>query len=570
MPVHTLLSADGKIDASVFRKIHFDADHSLSVVAVLAAYGLDHAALLDDLLNTTFSSVSPVNPPLASLAVVPGDDSSVLIEPPRHLAVINAEPFDRPHTERDDMRELCWHFALALSHVVLLPLRLRDVSRPRANGLAALQASLTQALMLQADGVVSAPEGAAAAAPRGRRTLLVVVVDFEGDVASSDDVVAALTTDLQELYVAAAKPARSPARVTDVFDVEVALLPPRQADAAAHRSAVDKLRDRLCDPADDDYVFEGAASVLGQSGGGGGGSGGDDADGENGPGMRAAKTAEAVWKKMEERVQDMPPKKDLMSAFDCNSAMRKVYDKYERGVRVWRREAEGGVIVDGFGAAAADMVKKTLTVYDADAAPHKGSKAFRRKRDELRDLLDADLYSLFVVQIGRLREMTFRAFKTTLGGIDEGEARPDRKVQAALKEAQREFRGNAEALRPKGSRWRFDSDEKQLGEEMQEAATDKLQRVRIAEYQENGGRRGRRSRGMEAAGTKRRQPISVGFHYLDPAPFGWKDSRYEKLNVDDSMEFGEAQGEGVSGLLAPPRDSGWARKNQEFIYSERK
>ncbi len=242
---------------------------------------------------------------------------------------------------------------------------------------------------------------------------------------------------------------------------------------------------RLCDSASDEYIFEHNGYARPRSAG------------------ALPDAARAAWSALaEEEERDLPPAKELAATFDCDNAMRAVFEKYRRGVRGWRRETDGGAVIEGFGAAAATMISDTLAAFDHDARPYRGSKAFRRKKDELQALLDADLYVLFVAQIAKLRETTYRAFKEALEALADADEALEKKVNTALKDCQRGFRTGAEALRPKNSAWRFDNEVKELAAQMREDATERLQIARLADYQENGGRRRRRRAPRRSMGGK--------------------------------------------------------------------
>lgn len=546
MSVQTLISPSGEFNATSLESLGVDPDDSVSVITTLSAYNLDQSKLLDQVFGTEFSSSSSQG---ITTALVNGDDSAVMTEAPHNSLILNVEPFDGPDRSREELRERAFHFSLSICDALLFIVRMNDLSRVQTNGIASLRAGLTHVLMLQADDVVPAP--------KEKRAFIVIVRNHEAEVLPRDEIISGFLQEMQVVYQNVAKPPRSPPRVTDLFDFEFILLPSEKLFPEDYENAVTTFRTRLLDPAVDDYFFEGARFSKTAS-------------------TPLREPAAKAWEKLDtEQTGDIPPTKDLMSAFDCDNAMRKVFEKYQRGVRVWRREADGGVIIEKFGEAASDMVQKTISVYEQDAAPHKGSKAFKRKKEELRDLLDADLYNLFIVQIAKLREVTYRMFKEKVSAIEDSEPRLEKAVDNALKDSQKSFRANAEALRPKITSWRYDNDTKELATQMREDATEKLQRARIADYQESGGRSRRRR--APISGGKPRQPINVSFHYLDPAPFGWRDSRYEKLSVDDNLSFNGSNaaptGSGVSGIsapLAPARDSDWHKKNQDFIYTERK
>lgn len=548
MPVRTLISPRGQFESASLRDLPNDDDDHISVVATLSAYGLHQRKFLDAVFETSFVSSSKDN--IISAAQVDGHDSAIVAEPPRHLCILDVAPCDGPDAQQEELRELAWNLSVSIADVILFVIRMRDLARVQSNGLAALGPALTQMLMFRADSVVSVPSS--------KRGFVVVVRDYESDIVRRDDIIQGFLMEIQNVYAKLAKPPRSSSRISDMFEFEFVLLPNEKLEPEGYSSALDDFKQKLLEPTSDDYYFENSAFAH---------------DTES----SIVDCAQQAWSEMEkERNRDVPPNKDLMSTFDCDNAMRKVFEKYQQGIWLWRRETDGGVIVEDFGKAADDMYKKTISVFEADASPHKGSKAFKRKRDELKDLLNVDLYNLFVVQIAKLREVTFRTFRDNLDGINDTTPRLDKEVNAVVKESQRSFQKNASSLRPAFSSWRYDNDEKELVNKLREFATDKLQRARLADYQDGDGRRNRRRRAAiaSAAAPKRRQPISLGLHYLNPAPFGFKDSRYEKLNHDDAIGYDTDApifgAQGGSGLPLAPADPAWQRANQEYIYSERK
>lgn len=543
MAVETLVSASGKLDVSTL-SLDMRPEETLSVLSALSAHGVNQSKLLDQLFSTSFCSSAPRQGIAA--AFVEGDDAAVVTEPCHHIVALDVEPYDSPQRDRDEARERAAHLSVALSDVIMFVARMPDLHRSNSNGVSSLRSSLTEMLLLQADSVVTAPTG--------KRAFLVVVRDHEAEVLSRQHIVTGFLHELQEMYNSIAKPPGSPPRISDLFEIEFILLPNEHLQPDEYKSAIADLQAYLLDPVSDNFLFGGGLYLCPDP-------------------SQLGEGAEKAWMKLEEeQIQDMPNDGELMSTFDCDNAMRRVFQKYQKSVRSWRRETEGRVILEKFGERAFDMVAQTVAVYEKDAAAHKGSKAFKRKREELKDLLDADLYGLFVTQVARLREVTYRLFKDKLGGIAEDETRLSKVVNATLKESQKYFQVHGEALRPKSSSWRFDNDMKELAAQMREDATERLQRARLADYQ-SGASRNRLFRSRDVGSGNKRQPIQVGFHYLDPAPFGWKDSRYDKLTSDDTMQFKknvqpDSGGQPLS--LAPSGGSSWYRKNQDFIYTERK
>lgn len=513
----TLLSADGDLQPESLQNFPFSSDDAVSVMCVFSAHGLSQSNFLDSLLGTSLASATDRHG--IEAAFVPADDSGALAETGPSLIVLDVEQFDGRDRSRAEAREKASHLALCLSDVVMFLVRMQDLARVESSGLSALHTSFAELLRLQASETLPARAG--------KRAFIVVVHDFEDEVLTRDELITGFMEQLEAVYANAAKPARAPARAIDVFDFEFVTLPHRIHCEEEYGVGVEGLYGKLCDPAVDEFLFENGDYSRPAGGG------------------PIASTATAAWGALAQAEEtDLPAPKELSATFDCDGAMRAVFDKYRRGVRGWRRETDGGAVIDGFGDASAKLIVDTVAVFEHDARAYRGSRAFRRKRDELKALLDADLYELFVAQVAKLRETTYRAFKDALDDLADADESIERKVASALKDCQRGFKTSAERLRPRRSAWRFDNEMKELAAQMRDDATNRIQVARLAEYHENGGQRRRRRAPRRAVGGKARQPISVSFHYLDPAPFGIKDSRYEKLSVDDSVKY-----------VPPPRNS---------------
>lgn len=524
-----------------------------TVVSALGARGVGQSSLLNCLLGASLpTGALPGKQTTKGIAFAnhAGDQSAAQSAPPRRIIALDVEGFDAADRSREEVRDRSANFAMAISNVILFSVRMNDLPRTASNGVASLRASLTETLKLQESGVLDEPTG--------RRAFWVAVRDYDAESLPREELINGFLSEMQSLYDSVAKPSRSPARVSDLFDFEFLTLPSSVLTPDAFEEAVEEFRDRVVDPFSDNYLFEnGEYSQNSDS--------------------SLRDTASAVWNALEEEeTKDLPASKELMASFKCNNILRKVFEKYKRGVRSWDRETEDGNVIDDFGTASMTMLEDTLAVYDQDAAPHRSSKAFQRNRDELKEKIDQSLYDLFTRQTLKLREVSYGMFKAKLEEASSDEPGFEKSINKSLKEAQKYFQDQAEKLRPKSSSWRFDNETKELASHMREDATERLQQARLEEYAPSargrrGGRRGRRGRGP-AAGGSTRQPISISFHYLDPAPFGYKDSRYEKLNTGDPLEFGrdgtaESQGETVKGLpILPGKNEPWDR---DYIYTDK-
>lgn len=508
-----LLSEDGELNPSLLCKLPLGDSETLSVACALSAHGLSQATLLNKLLGT---SLAVDNREGIQTAFVRADDSAALVESGRSLVVLDVEEFDgRGSRGRMEQREKAAQLAFSLSDVVFFFIRMLDLSRPEASGLSSLRSSLSEMLRLQIEDIVPIPTR--------KRLFVVVVSSYESDVLPREELISALMREVQAVYDSAAKPPRAAARIIDLYDFEFVTLANSILCSDEYAAQTAAFSRRLLDPAADDYFFENGAYGREQSG--------------NDTGI--SDVAKNAWTELvdDEIRGDLPPSKELTATFDCDSAMRRVYEKCQRSVRVWRREIDSGGVIEKFGSHAATLIAQTISVFESDASKHRGSRAFRRKLEELRNLIDADLYLLFMAQISKLRESTYRNFKDSLNEVEDGDNALGKKVNEALRECERTFRKDVDALRPRNVSWRFDNDIKELKAQMREEATERIQQARLAEYQEHGGRRPRRRAPRRNLPGKPRQPISIGVHYLNPAPFGLKDSRHEKLNTDDYVGY---------------------------------
>lgn len=546
------VTADGSLRADALPSA--DGNVITTVVTALGARGVGQSSLLNSLFNSSLSSgTQPGKQTTTGVAVAEhaGDQSAAQAAPPRRIIALDVEGYDAADRSREEERDRSANFAMALSNVILFSVRMNDLPRTESNGVASLRVALTETLKLQETGVI--------AEPANHRAFWVIVRDYDAEVLPREELINGFLSEMQSLYDTVAKPARSPARVTDLFDFEFVAFPSAILTPEAFQERVEDFKERVIDPFSDNYMFEGGGYHHKSD-------------------VSLKQLASAVWSALEEQeIRDLPASKELTATFECGNVLRKVFDKYTRRVRQWDREIEDGNVIDHFGTASVSLLEDTLAVYDHDAAPHRSSKAFQRKREDLKEKIDQSLYDLFTRQTLKLREVAYGMFKEKLEEASSDEPGFEKAINKSLKEAQKYFADQAEKLRPNSSSWRFDNETKELASHMREDATERLQQARLEEYAPNargrgGGRRGRRGRRPGAGST--RQPISISFHYLDPAPFGFKDSRYQKLNTDDPLEYGRDKEtpQDDSGNMAPVlpilpgKNEPWDR---DYIYHDK-
>lgn len=541
IPAREVLSKEGELNASAFASLPFEADvdgqsSAVTVISALSAYGNGQTDFLNRVflvgLDTSSSS------PSVGLGLVSPDESAALLESGRPLLVLDVEPFDAPDGNAE-RREKAWNYSLCISDAVVYSLRMIDLARPKASGINSLSSALGELLRLQSMDKISAPAQ--------KRLFIIVIHDYEQQVVSREDLIKGLTNQFQVMFDNTAKPRGHSTKLLDYFDFEFITLDNTIADATdSSDEQLRALQKRLLDPASDEYMFEHEAYSK--------------------PGGVASlpKLTETVWDALDDEAElvDLPNPAELSAAFDCDGVMRRTFEEYEQSVRVWKRDTDGGSVISKFGELAYKLKKETVEIFEKDAGIHTSSKAYKRKKNELIALIDDDMYVLYARQITKLRDTIYKTFKDTLTEVADTDNTLDRKVNSALKNSQKAFKNGADNLRPKNSPWRCDGDVKELSARMKEEAAERIQLARIAEYQNEDGRGRRRRRRNAAAGGKGRHPISLGIHYLNPAPFGIKDSRFEKLNVNDKLGYAannaQADTKEMGGVrLMPERGETW-------------
>lgn len=516
-----VLSKDGQLNPAAFTSLPFEADvdvegetSAVTVISALSAHGNEQRDFLNRIFSVGFDSAASSS---VLLGFVSPDESAALLESGRPLLVLDVEAFDSPEPEYDaERREKAWNFSLCVSDAVIFSLRMIDLARPKASGINCLASCLGEMLRLQSMDKISAPAQ--------KRLFVIVVHDFETDVVSRDDLIKGLMNQFEVMFDNTAKPRGHSTKLLDYFDFEFITL---NAAVVGGTGDTDEqlrsLQKRLLDPASDEYMFE------------------HEAYSKPGGAESVPNLTDTVWNALENEAElvDLPNPAELSAAFDCDGVMRRTFEEYQRSVRVWKRDTDGGSVISKFGELAYKLKKETVEVFEKDAGIHSVSKAYKRKKNELISLIDDDMYVLYARQITKLRDTIYKTFKDTLTEVTDADPSLDRKVNAALKNSQKAFKNGADNLRPKNSPWRCDGDVKELAARMKEEAAERIQLARIAEYQNEDGRGQRRNRRRRnaAAGTKGRHPISLGIHYLNPAPFGIKDSRFEKLNVNDKLAY---------------------------------
>lgn len=555
MASRVLVSPSGELHSDVLAGVAQHEDQRISVIAALGSRGVAQSSLLNSIVGAqrfAESQVVGVQVTKGVLAsVLDCEYSAIQAEPLDQLVVLDVEGFDASDRDREEGRDRASSLSVCTADVLLFSVRMSDIARVESNGVSSLRVCFTEMLKLQEAGVIPASPT--------KKGFVVVVRDYDAEVLPREELINGFMQEIQTVYDSVSRPSSSPARISDIYGFEFITLPSAMLAREAFDDAMAALRARFVDPFADDYLFGGDEGYTRK---------------DEKP---LTERMDAIWKALEkEQTRELPSDKELMATFSCDSAMRKVFEKYRRSVRSWQRDVEDGGIVEDFGDAAAGLMHETLDIFDQDAGPHRAAKAFQRKRGELKSRIEADLYEIFARQVLRLRENTLAAFKDRVGELSLSDPELEKLANQSLKQGQKNFSEAAEALRPRQMTWRFDNESKELAKHMREAATERIQQARLEDYS-SGSRSGRRGRRAARTPSSRpaRQPISISFHYLDPAPFGMKDSRYEKLGVDDELEYANtpvasqvdpADDDGQSVPMLPSKGQPWHR---EYIYRKK-
>lgn len=416
-------------------------------------------------------------------------------------------------------------FVVALAGVVVHNARVADFERgPGASGVDALMEAVAGSLELRATG-------RAAVLPK-ERLLLVAVRDYEEEDIEKADLQAAIMEMLCAGYagIKGLPAAYAATELEDVFSVQFTFV----------KSEV------LCQG-----DFESAAAAFGRVVGDAGRNGFADA------GMTPARVEEnaiKVWSAIDPESgaaeglagsggKDLPGERELAATFACDEIMNSVQDRYAATTRQWRATVESGRIIRDFGEESEKLITATLEKYSSDASSYRTTKAFARKKDEMRALCLADCYTLYAKQILKLREVAYQVFRGNLARIRIND-RVEKNVNMVVKNAETYFVEKAESLRCDLSNWRYDNERHELVNHMREDATERLQLARL--------------QGNYVPPI--RAPVAVAFHTLLTSPFGAGDaaSAQPATSSTEQPQFKADKDKGLKAdkMVARPQQNG--------------
>lgn len=434
-----------------------------------------------------------IAPPAVDLP--PKQPESISHPPPLLLAgaqsagplVLALEGLDTLDRSRAGSLHTALGTAAGLAGVFVVIVRQNELLCPTSSALNNLMAGLETSLAWRVDGVVGVlPQ---------RRLIVVVVSEFESGQVEEADVKGFVMGYLDGVYDRFDLPSgMAGSAFADLFDVRLVCIPGERVDADGYDKGVADLG-HLLKESSKEYVDAGM-TVQGL--------------------VQTVERIDRFFAGQDEK--NLPEDDELRGSFGCNLVMQAVLDKYRNTARQWKSTVEGGRIIRHFGRECDKLIDETLKVFEKDAAMHRESRAFARKKDELRSLMLSDCYLLFVKQTQKLREVAYQVFRGKLARIRIND-QVEKNVRGAVKEAEEYFVENAESLRSNLGGWRFDNERHELVTHMREDATERLQLARL--------------QGNYVPPV--RAPIGFAFHTLLLAPFG-RDSRITYPQTQDMQQ----------------------------------
>lgn len=450
------------------------AGDGAAVVAVFGALNSRAIPLINEVLNLEITSPNQhsnskqraltSSSPVAAAATSGG---------PIVLAMEGLDSLDRRQAMEIDK---ALGMIIGLAGVILVCVRQMELICPSGSALKSLMAAVEKSLEWRVGGIVSPlPQ---------RRLILVAVRDFEKDVVEEAELQGIVKEYLADLFEEYEMPKGFAGKaLDDVFDLRVVPVGGEWVNKEEYIQGVDSLAGVL-KGASRQYVDAGM-TVEG-----------------------LVKSVERIWDGgVESDKADLPSENELKASFTCAVVMDAVLEKYRNTAKQWKTTVESGRIIRNFGRECDKLIEEILDMYEKEAAAHRGTKAFERKKEEMKSLMLGEVYVLFSKQIDKLKQVSYQVFRGKLARIRIND-QVEKNVRGAVREAEMYFVENAESLQSKMGGWRFDNVRSELVSHMRDDATERLQLARL--------------QGNYVPSI--RAPIAFAFHTLLLAPFG-RDSR---------------------------------------------
>ena len=398
--------------------------------------------------------------------------------------------------------------AVAASDVVVLELRMADLTQRSAHGLAAqLRPLLQRSLRLHH------------VRPQ-KKLLLVTVTDFDGGLASEADVAAFVSAEVDALWGGLLKPSTCEAAAAgDALEVQCAFLPHPSLAEEAFGAALASLAARFTDAASPAYLF---------------------ADGRRS--APAAATAAAVERFGAEGAapKPAPPAEpaEVAAAYRCTTAAEEAAREFQKGAAALKKAGEGALLPDfgeqararARGAAArplpppsllpsaalpppfslltppppplsqaGSLVSDALDRFDAASESLKGAPSVDAARAALQEQLQRALYPPFRRQLAAAQRNTLSAFRQKLAAL-KPTAEVEVELKGMVKEALDGFGETAKALLPPTTKWGYGYEKSAVAATLKEQAQAHVETLRV--------------QGLYLPKEGRHKPIDIGVHWL--------------------------------------------------------
>ncbi|KAA8495758.1 Protein SEY1 [Porphyridium purpureum] len=453
----------------------------LCVVAALGAQRSGVSSLLNRVCGTQFDAAGRERDAPRTLGVQALFCAASRLEDAGAFLALDVEGFDQMSTTRVLIQDAGASFAAAAADVLVLSVFMHDISKPEASGMAALASIARTLRALHESGTLG---GSAI-----RRRVIVAVRDYDAEELSEQELADFYKGEL------GAHMGGGLAAVKKVFDMRFEFLPHAFLQRDEYEQGIERLQSLLVQ-LQQELSCRKAAAVY--------------------PQMRK------IWQSIERELNQnsrtghasgTAQDEEADAAYYVQAAMREALDGYFKRVQPWKEAVESARLVRNFGPDCKLRVDEALTAFDEATRPYEHTRVYLVRREELRTSILLDLQTLFSRQVLKVRDIAYHVFTEKASRIPLS-GHVEKRVGEAIQEADQFFVERASALRceyaPKDA-WRFENERAELLGGIRENATERLQLSRL----------------QGSYIPKIRKPVSVSFHYLDPTPFGWYDSRYK-------------------------------------------
>jgi len=406
------------------------------------------------------------------------------------VALIDVEGFDSSDEKRYKIQGRAMTLTLAVADVVILNCHLHDLFRDVAAVFSPVAASVSELKQLEKEKLVSQRT---AKAP-----LLLLARDFDADEESAEEVLNGIQNEM-------------PAEILEEFDVMVRAARSLYVEPDRHNADASEIRTKCVS-----LVQSASADVRSKDG------------------------ITRIWARLCQDENDVPNEGELQAAFACDAAFQNSWNNLQESISSWMETIDFGAIYNDFGKMCDEYAAAALEKFDEDNSSRTSSAAFKRKRAELVAAMDRSFEDLTARQFRILSETEMQSFASNLESMTSGpNPNMGRDVMALSKSAKASFIKKAEALKPRGSRVRYNTYQKELFNNIKTQAKSRMQFAQMTGLYH----------------PPKREPVSIGFHYLHPHPFGL-DSKSEHLSSNDNVKFDVARavvGEDIGQPLQGPK-----------------